>query len=155
MMLRTYRFASLGIVILILSMLLTSCGLLTYGDYEFLHEQESYEDMTVQIVTVSEGYNSYTEVSTADLDERLTVVLTVEDKETFMEELKALDHNYPFGTPPYGLSSGNAILLTYSDGARELIARQGCALMDGETTLIDYHGWFIKDDYDAFIAKWL
>lgn len=138
---------------------LTSCLLraLTYAEYEFLHESESYEAMTIQIVKISEGYSDLTTVSTADLRDQMTVIATIEDKdkEAFMKELSRVEHNYPLGDPPFGLSAGHAIVLVYSDGTMELIARKGCALIGGETTEIRYHGWFVKDSYTEFIEKWL
>ena len=138
---------------------LTSCMLraLTYGKYEFLHESEPYETMTIQIVKISEGYNDCATVSTADLRDQMTVIATIEDKdkEAFMKELSRVEHNDPLGDPPFGLSSGHAIVLIYSDGTKELIARKGCALIDGETTDIEYHGWFVKESYTQFVEKWL
>ena len=95
--------------------------------------------------------------SKSTLLDRVKVVATIDDAKTFMKEFKKVDHNYPLGTPPFGLSSGTAILLTYSDGTKELIAREGCALIDTEkeTTDIEYHGWFAMEDYTEFVEKWL
>ena len=151
------KIALLTVTLVLVAFLLISCFVraLTYGKYEFLHESESYEAMTIQIVKISEGYSDLTTVSTADLRDQMTVIATIDDKEAFMDELVRVEHNYPLGAPPFGLSSGLAIVLIYSDGTEELIAREGCALIDGETTEIRYHGWFVKDSYTEFIEKWL
>ena len=147
----------LAITLLLCAFSLTSCLLraLTYGEYEFLHESESYEAMTIQIVRISDGYSDLATVSTADLRDQMTVIATIDDKEAFMDELGRVEHNYPLGTPRYGLSSGLAIVLIYSDGTEELIARKGCALIGDETTQIKYHGWFVKESYTQFIEKWV
>ena len=154
----------LKIALITVTLVLVACFLIfcfacarTYGKYEFLHKSESYGTMTIQIVKISQGYETCSTVSTAELNDQMTVIATIEDKdkESFMKELSQVEHNYPLGTPPFGLSAGHAIVLIYSDGSKELIARKGCALIDGDTTDIDYHGWFVKDSYTQFIEKWL
>ncbi len=152
---RRFRF-SIVIIVLLLPALLTSCfflEIITYGKYKFLHESEPYEKMTIQIVEISSrmGMGS---VDTDELNDEITLLTTISDKENFLEEFKQIGHNYPLGSPPFGLSSGKAVLLVYSDGKKELIAKEGCALIEGEITEIQYHGWFFLEEYEEFMEKW-
>ena len=154
---RKIQFNILILIFILIPFSLSSCLLyvLTYGKYKFLHQSEPYEQMTVQIVEISEFYHSLGTVNADELENAITVIATIDDKESFMSDFKKIGHNYPLGDPIFGISLGKAVLLTYSDGSRELIARIGCALIETETAKIEYHGWFLEDDYNEFIEKWL
>jgi hypothetical protein len=67
-----------------------------------------------------------------------------------MKDFDKQKHNMPLGDPDFGIEKGKAILITYADGVQELIAKQGCALIEGDSVDVRYHGWF--PDFEAFEA---
>ena len=145
-----YGKAILCAVILLMSLMLTSClRILTYYEYEFLHPVDSYDGMTVQIVELTDGIDHNTDSKAAIFD-NMTVLGTVSDVDAFMKDFDKQKHNMPLGDPDLGIKKGKAILITYADGVQELIAKQGCALIEGDSVDVRYHGWF--PDFEAFEA---
>ena len=143
-------------VILLMSLMLTSClRILTYCEYEFLHPVDSYDGMTVQIVELSESMDFDNASKDAILD-NMTVLGTVSDVGAFMKDFGKQKHNWPLGDPYFGIQKGKAILITYADGVQELIAKQGCALIEGDSVDVRYHGWFPDfEAFEAFLGKWI
>lgn len=143
-----YGKAILCAVILLMSLMLSSClRILTYYEYEFLHPVDSYDGMTVQIVELTDGIDHTTDSKAAIFD-NMTVLGTVSDVDAFMKDFDKQKHNMPLGDPDFGIKKGKAILITYADGVQELIAKQGCALIEGDSVDVRYHGWF--PDFEAF-----
>ena len=127
----------------------------TYTKYRFLHSTDSFADVSVQIVNLPNGCEANKNITAAELQDSFDIVTTVNDSAAFMDAFQKIEHRYPFGDPNFGISLGYAVLLTYTDGTQELIAIEGCALIDGETAQIQYHGRFIEEEYDHLLKQYL
>ncbi|MBO7177253.1 MAG: hypothetical protein J6W14_07735 [Clostridia bacterium] len=87
------------------------------------------------------------------LEEKVRRVAVIEDKATFIEELKRLKNTRPFGDPADIGATGKAIMLIYPNGDVELIGTFGTTwIANGEMKI--YYSMFDEESYLAFWEKW-
>lgn len=121
--------------------------------YPFIHEAESFEDVTIELVTV-EYVQEENEEYGHDVINSVKIIAD-EDKEAFLEEFKTLDFILPFGDPITRIDNGKAFCFTYPDGQTEIVTTYGCELYTDRSLEdgIRNNGNVAPEEYE-FYALW-
>lgn len=147
------RVSLISVIVIILVVLMFR-WIFWSGSYQFLHETDSWEKVTVESIEVDGVVGSkYFTGTGAYNQEKITVLKAIQDQKQFIHEFRSLKSYKPLGDP-IGAVTGTMIRLTYPDGTVELISSFGCALISG-TDVHVYPRSFEKDEFRRFIAKWL
>ena len=136
------------LVILLLLLHLSSCS--TNNSYTFMQPFENTE--RIELIAVSPPpYQTYRYKEYAALEPIAEIDKTNWDG--FRSALQELECKTYFGDPPTGIY-GDAIRITYTDGAIELIGVGAGEYYDSERNAKDRYFYFEQSDYEAFISKW-
>lgn len=143
-------------IILLIPDFCFGCGLLSEcmsGTYPFIHKAESFDDVTIELVTVELVPNENDEFFHDTINS--VKVIAEEDKEAFLEEFRNVDFILPFGDPISKIDDGKAFCFTWPDGQTEVATTYGCELYTDrslEDGIIN-NGNVCSDDED-FYALW-
>jgi len=130
----------------------SACAAGSAESYPFIHETGSFEDVTIEAVTVEYLYDE-------ESGGRLSFVPAAEirDKDAFLEEFSSLRFIHPFGDPIFTIHSGKGFCFTWPDGQVEVVTSWGCGLFTDRSLAeeIGHEGMTSEDEkFDALWDKW-
>jgi len=150
------KWILLAVIVLFFAVLLIRLFLGPFS-YEFIHKVDSWDDVRIEIVRVDDSENGIFETSSKVSEsysaDKITLLAVVQDNRRFVEDLQQLKSYEPLGSPIYAVF-GDMVRITFPDGDVELISSYGSALISGSHVNV-YTKTFDKEEFDAFIARWL